>query len=89
MSYSKVGTPRFYINLIEWLGVNKRSKNSKYKLKFFDSTLEELGEFPDIFRTYPKEPTDVEFIGVDLVQQEVFYVPQSVLWRRFDSHDTD
>ena len=82
MAYSKVGTPRFYINLVEWMGVNKRSEDSKYKLRFHAENIAYQGseeqsnwtdKFQDIFRTYPKGVHSVNnSIGVDFVQQEEF-----------------
>ena len=73
MAYQKTGTPRFYINLLEWMSVNRLPGGAEgsepYYPRIYDSDDHMSDSFKEIFRTYPRLAEAVEHFGVDLIQQ--------------------
>ena len=73
MAYQKTGTPRFYINLLEWMRVNRIPGGAEgaeaYYPRIYDSEGNVSDSFKEIFRTYPRLAEAVEYFGVDLIEQ--------------------
>ena len=99
MAYQKVGTPRFYINLLEWMGLNKlytktnfptdweagdylRYRENEYKPTFTQNPSQWHSyshNFPDLFRTYPRIRTAIDYFGINLVATTLMSPYQNIL----------
>ena len=72
MAYQKVGTPRFYINILEWLSSQKAKNDSAnyngYYPKYYPipESSANTHSIPDIFKTHPIKKNLVTSIGVDV-----------------------
>ena len=72
MAYQKVGTPRFYINVLEWLSSQKKrdddSHESEYHPRYYLTEENSIytSNIPDVLKTHPINIHEISLIGVAL-----------------------